>query len=247
MRLTIHRDGRVLIAEHGEPDRHVSLDPFALASCFRAVVEFEEGLTSAQLMRALTPWATLLGSAAWMDFGAWAAASGRPHLTLATSEEEQPDEPPIDAVVIHPVLRLTSDCPRRKRKRVEDTIAFAVRWRSSGRYAWPRPNGFGGEDRFCSMSFIPPAQWAHLPLLIERRAMVDALRLGSDAPHLPDLEAAQLTVEPTFFDAVVLGFLDDISFHGSPVDTQARFSELQELVKDAEAMADEVDGKNDSQ
>jgi hypothetical protein len=247
MRLVIYRSGRVLITEHGEPDREASPDPVALASCFRAVVAFEEGLTSAQLMRALSPWATLIGHAAWMDFNAWASASARPHLVLATSEREQPDDPPLDAVVIHPVLSLASDSHGKKRRRSDGPVTLSIRWRSSGRYAWPRPDGFGGEDRFCSMSFVPPAQWAHLPLLIEAQVMVDALRIDGDAPLLPDLETAQLTVEPTFFDAIVLGFLDDISFHGSPADTQERYGELQELVKEAEAVHAEADRKNDSQ
>jgi hypothetical protein len=61
MRLRIHRDGRLLIAENGEPDRAVESDPL------RAFVMFEVGLTSVQLMRTLRPWAKLIGRAAWMD------------------------------------------------------------------------------------------------------------------------------------------------------------------------------------
>lgn len=50
MRLVIHRDGRVVVREHGEADRELErTDPLALASALRAVVEFESGLTSAQL------------------------------------------------------------------------------------------------------------------------------------------------------------------------------------------------------
>ena len=113
---------------------------------------------------------------------------------------------------------------------------LSVNWRSSGRYAQPRPNGFGGEERFCSMSFLPPAQWAHLPLLIETRMAADALRIGRDAPLLPELEAATLQAEPIFFDTVVLGFLDDISFHGSPEDTQERYGDLLERLEEAKVM-----------
>lgn len=234
MRLTIHRDGRLMIAEHGEPDRAVDADPFALAACFRASVAFEEGLTSAQLMRALRPWARLIGQAAWIDFDAWATASAQPHLTLATSDEQW-DDAPLDAVVIHPVLTLTSSS-RTKRREARESSSLSVDWRSSCRYAQPQPNRFGGEDRFCSMSFLPPAQWAHLPLLIETRMAVDAFRIGRDAPLLPELEAAALQAEPTFFDTVVLGFLDDISFHGSPEDTQERYGDLLERLEEAKAM-----------
>jgi hypothetical protein len=245
VRLIIHRDSRLVIAENGEPDRAVASDPFALAACFRAFVVFEEGLTSAQLMRALRPWSRLIGSAAWMDFDAWASASVQPHLTLATTAERQPDDSPLDAVVIHPVLTLTSE-GRSKRRKISKLVSLSNRWRSSGRYAQPQPNGFGGEDRFCSMSFIPPARWAHLPLLIETRVMVDAVRIGGDAPLLPELQAATLEAEPTFFDAVVLGFLDDISFHGSPEDTQERYGELLERVEEAKAMYGNGDEKPDN-
>lgn len=233
MRLTIHRDGRLVIAEHGEPDRAVEPDPFALAACFRASVAFEEGLTSAQLMRALRPWARLIGQAAWMDFDAWATASAQPHLTLATNDEQR-DDAPLDAVVIHPVLTLTSGS-RTKRREAREPPSLSVDWRSSGRCAQPQPNRFGGEERFCSMSFLPPAQWAHLPLLIETRLTVDALRIGRDPPLLRELEAATLQAEPTFFDTVVLGFFDDISFHGSPEDTQERYGVLLERVEEAKA------------
>lgn len=177
----------------------------------------------------------LIGRAAWMDFDAWVSASAQPHLTLATSEEGHRDDAPLDAVVIHPVLALTSD-GRTRRRKIGETVSLSIRWRSSGRYARPQPNGFGGKDRFCSMSFVPPARWAHLPLLIETRVMVDALRIAGDAALLPELEAATLEAEPTFFDTVVLGFLDDISFHGSPEDTQERYGDLLDRLEEAKAM-----------
>ena len=75
MRLLIQRNGTVLVCKHGEPDRELDKDdPLALAGAFRAVVAFEEGLTSAQLFRALAPWSTLLSRTAWIDFDAWLAS-----------------------------------------------------------------------------------------------------------------------------------------------------------------------------
>jgi hypothetical protein len=246
MRLTIYRDGSVLAVEHGEQDCEVSPDLFAIAGCFRAFVAFEEGLTSAQLLRALRAWARLIRRAAWMDFDARASASAHPHLTLATKEEEQRDDAPLDAVVIHSIPTLRSE-GRTKRRKAGEPVSLSIRWRSSGRYAQPQPNGFGGEDRFYSMSFLPPAEWAHLPLPIDTRVMADALRIGGDAPLLPELEAVTLEAEPTLFDTVVLGFLDDISFHGSPTDTKGRYAELVELVREAETMDSTADGKSDRQ
>jgi hypothetical protein len=223
MRLRIQRNGDLTILEHGEEERPVGGGPIDLAVCFRAHVEIEDGLTSAQLMRALKPWGGLIGRAAWMEFDEWLAASERPHLALAnaSSKNGADDEPPLDAVVIHPVLSLHSVG---RRQRGPTTIN--IRWRVSGRYSRPRPNGFGGKDRFCSLSFSPPAEWAHLPLILECTLMVDALLAKDDAGLGAALAASHLLADPTFFDTIILGFLDDISFHGSPSETQERHTEL---------------------
>ena len=223
MRLKIQRNGDLTILEHGEEGRPVGIGPIDLAACFRAHVEIEEGLTSAQMMRALKPWGGLISRAAWMEFDKWLAASERPHLALAgaSSGDTADDEPPLDAVVIHPVLSLHSDG---RRQRGPTTIN--IRWRVSGRYSRPRSDGFGGKDRFCSLSFSPPAEWAHLPLILDGTLMVDALLAKGDAGLEAALGASKLIADPTFFDAIILGFLDDISFHGSPSDTQEQRQEL---------------------
>eukprot|EP01036_Dinobryon_divergens_P057776 gene57775-77110_t len=121
-------------------------------------------------MRALKPWGSLIGCAAWMEFDEWLAASERPHLALAraASGDAADDEPPLDAVVIHPVLSLHS-VGRRQR----EPITVNIRWRVSGRYSRPRPDGHGVKDSFCSLSFSPPAEWAHLPLILDGTLMVD--------------------------------------------------------------------------
>jgi hypothetical protein len=174
MRLVIHRDGRVLVHEHGEADRLLDNDdPLALAEAFRAIVELENGLTSAQLFRALRPWAALLARAAWLDFNVWQASATRAPLRLITEEPNRrgDDEPPLDAVVIHPVLSVHQDGEQELAR-----ASIAVHWRTSGGYATPRPNGFGGEDLFCSLSFAPPESWTHLPLLSMQRSWLTTSR-----------------------------------------------------------------------
>lgn len=154
MRLVIHRDGKVLAREHGEPDVTLDKDdPLALAQALRALVEFEDRLTSAQLFRALRPWAMLLSRAAWMDFDSWQGSAARASLQLVNEEPTAhgDDDPPLDAVVIHPVLSVHRDASEG-----DAGTTIAIHWRTSGRYASPRPDGFGGEDRFCSLSFAPP-------------------------------------------------------------------------------------------
>jgi hypothetical protein len=145
MRLFIHRDGRLVVREHGEKDRAVDRnDLLALAAAFRAAVELEHGLTSAQLFRALAPWAALLSRAAWIDFEAWLSGASRAPLSVVCAETMAPgdDEPPLDAVIVHPVLSV-----HRERPRNLSSVTLDIHWRTSGRYASPRPDGFGGEDR----------------------------------------------------------------------------------------------------
>jgi hypothetical protein len=237
MRLVILRDGRVAARDYGEPDRVLDReDPLALTQAFRAFVEFEEGLTSAQLFRALRPWAAVLSRAAWMDFDAWQTSATRAPLQLVTEEANACSgaEPPLDAVVIHPVLSVHRDDANEGKD-----VAIAIHWRTSGRYVSPRSNGFGGEDIFCSLSFAPPQTWAHLPLLIDPTVEVDedeALRNAS--PTISATTEARLLASPKFFDAIILGFLDDVSFHGSPLETAEVGDEIARRVAEFSSRAE---------
>jgi|GEM_PF-6913603 len=230
MRLFIHRDSNVFVREHGEPDRPVDRDDLlALAECFRAGVEFEEGLTSAQLFRALRPWAEILSRAAWINFDAWQENATRPALRIVEAQPpsaDDRDEPELGAVVIHPVFVV-----HRVRSKKSPSITFKIIWHTSGRYAVPQPNGFGGEDKYCSLSFAPPESWAHLPLIIDPTLVIDDVDAFSQA--LIDVSKTArdvLQAEPVFFDSIVLGFLDDVSFHGTPAEIADARKELWERV-----------------
>lgn len=193
-------------------------------------MELEQGLTSAQLFRALQPWSELLSRTAWIDFDAWQNSVVPPPLHVVTNEQEHEfdKEPPLDAVMVHPVLTLHKDG-----KAKTAPVTFDIRWQTSGRYASPRPNGFGGEDRFCSLSFADPATWAHLPLLIDPVCRVDDYALlGSVTSALQGAEVGRLQVEPSLFDTIILGFLDDISFHGTPSDAATIGDDLSAMVAD---------------
>ena len=234
MRLLIQRDGMVLVCEHGEPDRELNKDdPLALASAFRAIVAFEEGLTSAQLFGALAPWAALLSRAAWIDFDAWLASVTPTPLRLVDASYRSGDEEPLlDAVVIHAVLTT-----HQQSDITSAPASLAINWQTSGRYATPQSNGFGGEDRFCSLSLSPPERWAYLPLIIDPTTMIDDLNAFFGVTVQP-----LLMIEPTFFETVVLGFLDDVSFHGTPYDLARVWDEMSEqiaAIKDGEAVLGE--------
>jgi hypothetical protein len=230
MLLHINRDGRLVVREFKETERVLSPDdPFVLAQVFRARVEFEEGLTSAQLFRALRPWAALLAAAAWIDFEAWLAACERPGLRVVTGGEAPAAEPAIDAVVI------SAKMDTWHRKTDVDTVSADFSWQTHGRYAEPQKNQGGGEDRFRSLSFANPADWIHLPLLIEDDVAVLSHRRKWRKSDPSPFEGAKLKTTPTFFDTVVLGFLDDVSFHGSPSDLAEEAENIKALMREAKA------------
>lgn len=226
MHVVIQRDGRILIQENGEEDRFADPnDPISIVACFRATVELEDGLTSAQLMRALRPWSAVLSRAAWMDFDAWIGALDRPLVKLVDGEEDGGRLVSIELVP-------TFDVYRGERP---DGIELSVHpaWRPLGN----RVDANGAEMEPCSLSFMDPKEYAHLPLLIcEKVSVKDVQSLppfGQEA-IIPDTLPGtydRITETPTFFDTIVLGFLDDISFHGSPADTAEEGQSLAEMVK----------------
>jgi len=210
-RLFIRRDGAVTVDADGvkrDLDRHDGLD---LLRYLRSPTAFEDGLTSAGLMRALEPWGEALSRMAWFDFGAWSAAITSAGPAAARGAAGGTGTPPVEAIVISPVF-----AGRRPRKGAPSIL---VRWQTGGRYAFPDPDGM----RFCSMSFFHPSEWAHLPLLIEDRLWLSesdhldrGRRILDAAFSSTGDEPSELTACPSFFEAVVLGFLDDISFWGGP-------------------------------
>lgn len=75
------RNGTIIIAEHHEPDRIMdATDHLALLSHVRSLPAFEPGLTLAELIRCLRPWADVLSRLGWCDFKAWDRALALPHL-----------------------------------------------------------------------------------------------------------------------------------------------------------------------
>lgn len=107
------RSGTIIIAEHREPDRIMdATDRLALLGHVRSLPEFEPGLTVAELMRCLRPWAEVLSRMGWCDFVAWDRALALPHLRLvgdAANEPAAQDEPPVTEVVITPTITATAE------------------------------------------------------------------------------------------------------------------------------------------
>jgi len=211
MHLVIGRDGNITIQEHGEPDRAVDpADRLAILECYRATVEFEEGLTAAQLMRALRPWSDVLSRSAWIDFDAWIATMDRPLLTLVQGGGE-------GERLVGLELGATLTIHRSKREGGVE-LSLHEGWHPSGL----RIDADGNPIEPCSITLEDPRSYGHLPITLDGTVVVTdvkTMRPWGEEAILPDeLPGAyeRIVRRPTFFDAVVLGFLDNISAHGTP-------------------------------
>lgn len=219
MRVLIRKCGDIEVYEHGEDVVTLDADdPLAILPVFRAYVEFEEGLTPFHLMKALKPWSIVLSEAGWLDFDAWSIAMEKPLL----KEVSTPDEERLMGIELHPDISIQS---RRRRGGGDKDAELFVNWRPLGRYAVPHADVSGRVVETCSISFVDPREIGHLPISIVEKAPVIEMGGSGKGGHLPD---KSYKCGPTFFDTVVLGFLDDISFHGSPERTQ----DIADNVKD---------------
>jgi len=219
------------VHEHGEEARALDpSDPFAIVSAFRAAVEIEDGMTPVQMLRALKPWSKALSQAGWLDFGQWLKAMERPFVREAGDDPER-----IACIEVYPVVnvhRMKVDGERRAE-------AF-VSWETRGRFESPVESPSGRTVDCCSLSFVNPGLLGHLPMRIVRAAEVNDIRTCAPwrepAILLPSVKGVYdgLDCTPTFFDTVVLGFLDEISSHGSPEDTEDVREGIMDSVSDIE-------------
>jgi hypothetical protein len=220
--LTFRRDSRVHVREHGEPDAFLDPeDPFAPSAFLGSPVEFEPGLTAGGLIRCLRPWAALAGRLAWMDFDAWSAVAATAHLRDAAALPDD-GEPRLSEIVLAPHAELLDG-------------ELRLGWECYGLTA-PGPDGSPPVRMSFSMS--PATVWVGLPVRIDRRCRQSARprrRPRRDERFIAD----DVTVTPTLFDTVMLGFLDEISAYGDPEDTEAaaglvteRMAEVEELLRE---------------
>lgn len=228
MAVLIKRDGTLVVREHGEEDEFLDpSDPFAIVYPFRAAVELEEGITPFQMMRALSPWSDAISAAGWFDFDGWLRAMTRP---LVAEAREEPDR--LAGIEIHPVIHV-----QRRKASGERMAEVFVAWQSRGRYANPVVGRDGRVDAYCSLSFLNPGLLGHLPVTIVREASVNDIHVHAPWREAPILSPAspgvygRLECTPSLFDAVILGFLNDISFHGTPEATQVVAEDLREAVR----------------
>lgn len=228
MRILIRNDGEVIVDEDGEERPADRSDPFDVLRWFRARVEMEEGITAFRMMRALSPWSGALSAAGWLDFDAWLAAFSAPMLEEAVPGD---DKSRLSGIELHPVAHVC-----RSEHGGARAASVSVEWRPLGRYAEPVRRPGGRVEELCSVSFCDPRLIGHLPLSVHTTLKVQDIRTRRPWGEQPVLAEAlpgvydMLVEHPTFYDTIVLGFMDDISFHGSPGDTAEVADGLRQAV-----------------
>jgi hypothetical protein len=226
MEITIQRDGRIAIREHNSEVRYADpADQFAIFQLFRAHTIFEDGLTLRQLMKALRPWKNVLDRAAWMDFDAWLTAADKTHVTDV-------NDPDADENVVSVEIYCIIDLYRQD----NGTLNIGTHWDFHGRFAKPVDLGSGHLTDVCGLSFTAPKEFANVPILINPVPSIHDIAVGPPEGKRPILSEAspgaysRIELTPTLFDTVILGLLDNLSFHGDPEDTEERRDEIVGMV-----------------
>lgn len=234
MEITIQRDGRIAVREHGEdvyfanPD-----DQLAIFKLFRARTVFEDGLTLRQLMKALRPWKNVLNKAAWMNFDAWLTAADRTHVTDA--DDSDIDEE-IVSVEIYCILYL--------HRFDNGSLNIASHWNYHGKLAKPIDLGSGYLTDICGLTFMSPKKFANVPIIINLIPSIHDIAVGPPEGKRPILSEAspgayeRIELTPTLFETVILGLLDNLSFHGDPEDAEERGEEIAGMVADIQVRED---------
>lgn len=223
MRITVLKDGNILVHDGDEVRVMDKDDPLDILPAFRAPVAFQPGLTVLELLTALRPWSVVLSAAGWMDFEAWYAAMS------ATGEPDELDESErLAAIELFPYFHAARQ-PGDGGKQA----AISFNWRPLGRFATPRVDEAGKVDAHCSISFCDPRLIGSLPISISKIPVVERHVLDCARTVLRERQPGiyeRLTVEPSLFDTIVLGFLDEISFFGNPDEAAEAAEELRETL-----------------
>lgn len=241
MEITIQRDGRIAIREHREEVRYADPEnPYALFEIMRAALTLEDGLTVRQLMRCLRPWKASLSASAWMNFDAWLEKMDQTHVVDAATD----DNDRLSQIEISCYVDLN---------RFDDDIFLHLNthWSVRGRLVTPFEE-HGHVHETCGITFTDPKRYSNLPLKIIPYAAVHDHNVGNPQGCRPVLKSRRpgvysaIKLCPTLFDTIIMGFLDDVSFHGDPVDTEDRFGEILERLEEVKSITENrADGEDE--
>jgi hypothetical protein len=231
MEVTIQRDGRIAVREHGNDVYYADTDDqLAIFPLFRAHTIFEEGLTLRQLMKALRPWKNVLNKTAWMNFDAWLTAADKTHISDA-------DDSDIDEEIVAVEIYCILDLYR------EDNGALNINshWDYHGKFAKPIDLGTGYLTDTCGLTFMSPKKFANVPIIINPIPGIHDIAVGPPDGKRPILSESspgayeRIELTPTLFETVILGLLDHLSFHGDPEDAEDRGEQIAGMVADIKA------------
>jgi len=240
-----------------------SIDKDVFLKSLHDAVILEEDLTVGELFANLEPWAHLMTGVACMDFPAFLDEMRRPTDTRtedvsrivlsygasispvpAFTQDETPREPGV----------FNMGRPARTGR-----LMLEEGWTMSAMVDPAHIDAYDGAESV-SLSFTPLSEWQHLPILIKRQAHLqdetawahNAVYLGTEesltkADHQNvtpirarrgDVMRHEIAIDPpspTFFDAIVRGFLWDVGFHYSPASRDASRDQVLGAMEELEA------------
>lgn len=246
--IIVSEEGRILHSEFGiSKTSQLSAHGAGLLRYFGNDIRFSDGLTSRALLTALSPWAEFLSEAAEIDFNAWFGECGG-----ADAESKPVDD--LECVRIFPEVRI--DKPWCGKANIN------IFWAVVGVYKEPVKSPYSDHiDTVCSLSFLHPSKWVDLPIFLSSDASVVEFspKFGGRCQDVADnnvfylnkhhdaIECARgnsgeegycqtvMTVNPSFYDAIILGFLRCLGEFGSPEDTAREREEIERRMASIES------------
>ncbi|HDZ53016.1 MAG TPA: hypothetical protein ENH63_14860 [Sulfitobacter litoralis] len=244
-----------------------SADPDIFLKSLHDVIIFEKGLTVADLFENLAPWAETLRGVACMDFPAFLtemrSIPENPDVEIEKISLYYHAE--ITAVPLFERDTAKGETGLLDFGNPAYTGRLKVEegWHMTAYLKEESRDEYDGSDSV-SMSFTPLSEWKHLEIVIDPKACLrdstagdhSSVYLGTKEsitdqghPNVAIVNASNGDVyghdiaidppAPTFFDALVRGFLWDVGFHYSPVQRDDSRDKVMEAM-------DEVISSNDA-
>ena len=182
-----------------------AVDPRAFLKSLHSGIGFEEGLTVAELLENLAPWADIMTGVACMDFPAFLAEARLPqHKGL----EEVSHIALRYIASIQPVARFDMS-GMGMREQADGARAFHIGkpvksgklrieagWSNHAMLHEEHRAAYQGETAV-SLSFSPLSEWAHVPIIIETAALLyDETAIPSSAVYMGTRKALTRTDHP---------------------------------------------------
>lgn len=236
------------------------VDPDAFLKSLHSIIVFEEGLTVGEMMENLAPWEDVMTGVACLDFPAFlkevrqtpaeiTEIVDRISLTYTSSISAVPRFDRSNIIDRKGVFNIG-------RPVVTDLLNLESGWSMEACLTEAEVENYEG-SKSISLSYTPMSEWKHLPIIVETTSSLFDDTAGrhtqsylsskksltkSDHPLVERITGRSGAVlkhrmplaapSPTFFDALICGFLWDVGFHYSPVVRDATAADLKEQVEE---------------